>query len=205
MNQFEYKTIDSEIYDMLLKIKGSKFYGLIFYVTHEEEIKEKLLFTRNLYPQATHYCYAYRIGINGEFYKANDNGEPSGTAGLPIYNQLLSSELTNVLLIVVRYFGGTKLGVSGLIKAYKETAQETLAVCKIVTKELTSVFILKFDYQHQSSIMNLLKKSNAEIIKSDFSEKINLQISILQKNEEAYLEKCKPFLDQKFMIQSKAS
>ena len=108
-DKFIYKTIDSEITDALLKIKGSKFYGLLFNVSNEQEIKNYLQYSQELYPNATHYCYAYRLGISGELYRANDDGEPSGTAGLPIYNQLLSSELTNVILIVVRYFGGTKL------------------------------------------------------------------------------------------------
>ena len=202
---FEYKTIAYPVTDALIKIKGSKFFGLIFHVASEEEIKKHLKETQELYPQATHYCYAFRLGIEGENYRANDDGEPSGTAGLPIYNQLLSSELTNVLLIVVRYFGGTKLGVGGLIKAYKEGAQFTIEQAEIVTKEISERYQLTFDYSHQSSVMMLLKKLNLEIESFDFSENCKLILDIPLRKHEEFLDKFDSLFAQNFVIQNKVS
>lgn len=198
-DNFIYKTIDSEITDALLKIKGSKFYGLIFNVNNEQEVKNYIKLSVTLYPNATHYCYAFRIGISGELYRVNDDGEPSGTAGLPIYNQLLSSGLTNVLLIVVRYFGGTKLGVGGLIKAYKESAQYTIESAKIITKELSEKYELVFDYTYQSSIMTLLKKLTIEILSSLFSDKCNLTIELPMKRKDLFFEKFNSYFAQNFV------
>ncbi|CVK16968.1 uncharacterized protein, YigZ family [Apibacter mensalis] len=198
-DNFIYKTIDSEITDALLKIKGSKFYGLIFNVNNEQEVKNYIKLSVTLYPNATHYCYAFRIGISGELYRVNDDGEPSGTAGLPIYNQLLSSGLTNVLLIVVRYFGGTKLGVGGLIKAYKESAQYTIESAKIITKELSEKYELVFDYTYQSSIMTLLKKLTIEILSSLFSDKCNLTIELPMKKKDLFFEKFNSYFAQNFV------
>lgn len=142
---FEYKTIDTPIENTLFKEKGSKFIGFAFPVTDEAELKKALEKVRGEHLKATHHCYAFRIGIHGENYRANDDGEPSGSAGLPIFNQLLANDITNVLLVVVRYYGGTKLGVSGLVKAYKESAKITLEKALIVTKnwrqKLKSVLI----------------------------------------------------------------
>jgi uncharacterized YigZ family protein len=202
---FEYKTISKPVTDALLKIKGSKFYGLLFPVKLEEEVKKYIKQSEELYPQATHYCYAFRLGIKGETYRANDNGEPSGTAGLPIYNQLLSSEITNVLLIVVRYFGGTKLGVGGLIKAYKESAQHTIEQTEIITKELSEQYQLLFEYSHQSSVMTLLKKLDIDILSSDFSEKCNLLIEIPMRKKELFFEKFNSLFAQNFITQKKVS
>jgi len=118
-----YKTIRNPVEEILFKEKGSKFIGFGFSVDDESEAKKYLENLWQKYPDATHICYAYRLGVNGEIYRANDDGEPSGSAGLPIYNQIISKEITNVLVASVRYYGGTKLGVSGLIKAYKLSAQ----------------------------------------------------------------------------------
>lgn len=198
-DNFVYKTIDSEITDALLKIKGSKFYGLIFNVNNEQEVKHYIKLSVTLYPNATHYCYAFRIGISGELYRVNDDGEPSGTAGLPIYNQLLSFELTNALLIIVRYFGGTKLGVGGLIKAYKESAQYTIESAKIITKELSEKYELVFDYTYQSSITTLLKKLSIEILSSLFSDKCNLTIELPMKKKDLFFEKFNSYFAQNFI------
>ena len=124
--QFSYTTIKTEVRDILLKEKGSKFIGFAFPINNEKELKTALEGLKIEHPKATHHCYAFRIGINGENYRANDDGEPSGSAGLPIYNQLLAHNLTNILVVIVRYYGGTKLGVSGLVKAYKESTKITL-------------------------------------------------------------------------------
>ena len=167
---FEFQTISKAIEDILLKEKGSKFIGFAYPVNSESEIKEKLSHLRALHPKATHHCYAYRLGPNGENYRANDDGEPSGSAGLPIYNQLLAHQVTNVLLVVIRYYGGTKLGVGGLVKTYKESAKYTLEQAKIITKELESGLEVRFKFSQQNLIFTLLNKYDAKIIDFDAKE-----------------------------------
>src|SRR5690554_4827240 len=132
-----YLTIFKKIGDVSFKERGSKFIGFAIPVNDEEEAKEEVKELWKLHPDATHICYAYRLGLEGEIYRANDDGEPSGSAGLPIYNQILSKGLTNVLVASVRYYGGTKLGVPGLVKAYKQSARMVLDEAKIVKKHLT--------------------------------------------------------------------
>ncbi len=162
--EFSFNTIKLPIENILLKEKGSKFIGFAFPVENEKEVKEALGKVKEEHPKATHHCYAFRLGITGENYRANDDGEPSGSAGLPIYNQLLANNVTEILLIVVRYYGGTKLGVSGLVKAYKETAKYTLENSEIITKELQSELEIQFDFAQQNVIFTLLNKFDAKII-----------------------------------------
>lgn len=162
--KFEFKTIESPIKDVLLKEKGSKFWGYAFPVNSENELKNALNEIWEQHPKATHHCYAFRLGLNGENYRANDDGEPSGSAGLPIYNQLLANDLTNVLLVVVRYYGGTKLGVSGLVKTYKESAKLTLEESVFVTRELETELEVRFQFSQQNIIFTLLNKFDAKIL-----------------------------------------
>ena len=181
--QFSFKTIKSPLENILLKEKGSKFIGFAFPVNNEAEIKAALEKVRTEHPKATHHCYAFRLGIEGENYRANDDGEPSGSAGLPIYNQLLANELTHILLIVVRYYGGTKLGVSGLVKTYKESAKLTLEESEIITKDLESGVEIEFDFNKQNQIFTLLNKFDGKIL-NFFSEeqcKIIAKINTSQK------------------------
>jgi uncharacterized YigZ family protein len=163
----EYKTIEKLIENTLLKEKGSKFIGFAFPVNNEKELKNALDKIKTEHPKATHHCYAFRMGLNGENYRANDDGEPSGSAGLPIYNQLLANEITNVLVISVRYYGGTKLGVSGLVKAYKESAKITLEEANIITKELESEIEIQFQFNQQNLIFTLLSKFDAKVLNFD--------------------------------------
>ena len=160
---FEFQTIDRDTEDILLKEKDSKFIGFAYPVHSESDIKLRLSKLQEMHSKATHHCYAYRLGIIGENYRANDDGEPSGSAGLPIYNQLLAHQITNVLLVVIRYYGGTKLGVGGLVKAYKECAKYTLEHTKIITKELESQIELKFKFSQQNVIFTLLNKYDGKI------------------------------------------
>ena len=181
--QFSFKTIKSPLENILLKEKGSKFIGFAFPVNNEAEIKAALEKVRTEHPKATHHSYAFRLGIEGENYRANDDGEPSGSAGLPIYNQLLANELTHILLIVVRYYGGTKLGVSGLVKTYKESAKLTLEESEIITKDLESGVEIEFDFNKQNQIFTLLNKFDGKIL-NFFSEeqcKIIAKINTSQK------------------------
>ncbi|UOE38687.1 IMPACT family protein [Chryseobacterium oryzae] len=164
---YEYQTIERPVENILLKEKGSKFIGFAFPVQDETELKETLEKVRTEHPKATHHCYAFRFGLKGELYRANDDGEPSGSAGLPIYNQLLANELTNILLVVVRYYGGTKLGVSGLVKAYKESAKVTLEEAEIITKELETKIEITFNFNQQNVIFTLLSKFDAKVLNFD--------------------------------------
>lgn len=182
---FEFRTIKNEVSEVLLKEKGSKFLGFAMPVNSEEDIKKSLGKIRDIHPKATHHCYAFRLGINGENYRANDDGEPSGSAGLPIFNQLLANQITNILLVVMRYYGGTKLGVSGLVKAYKESAKLTLEQTEIITKELETAVKIKFGYAQQSAVFSLLNKFNAQI--SNFISEADCVIETSVKN--ADLEK----------------
>ena len=192
--EFSFNTIKSPVENILLKEKGSKFIGFAFPVDDEAELKKSLEKIREEHPKATHHCYAFRLGMKGENYRANDDGEPSGSAGLPIYNQLLAHEITNVLVIVVRYYGGTKLGVSGLVKTYKESAKITLEEAEIITKELESEIEISFNFSQQNQIFTLLNKFDGRIldflsdekcvitakIKTSLNENISEQLSEMQ-------------------------
>lgn len=175
---YEFKTISKPIENTLLKEKGSKFIGFAFPVNNEVELKKALDKIKSDHPKATHHCYAFRLGINGENYRANDDGEPNGSAGLPIYNQLLAHEITNTLVIVVRYYGGTKLGVAGLVKAYKESAKMTLEESEIITKELETEIEIQFNFNQQNTIFTILSKFEAKIINFDAQENCVIQASI---------------------------
>ncbi|OVE63292.1 IMPACT family protein [Chryseobacterium mucoviscidosis] len=185
---FNFKTIESAVENTLLKEKGSKFLGFAFPVNNEEELKHALEKIRAEHPKATHHCYAFRMGLNGENYRANDDGEPSGSAGLPIYNQLLANEITNVLVISVRYYGGTKLGVSGLVKAYKESAKITLEEANIITKELETTVEIQFNFNQQNIIFTLLSKYDAKIINFDAQERAIISAKIKLRHKDEILE-----------------
>lgn len=172
---FSYKTIKNPVKDILLKEKGSKFIGYAYPVFNENDLQQKIKDIKELHPKATHHCYAFRLGINGENYRANDDGEPTGSAGLPIYNQLLAHNLTNILVIIVRYYGGTKLGVSGLVKTYKESAKLTLEQTEIITKELETMIEINFKFSQQNIIFSLLNKFDAKI--TDFLAEDQCKIS----------------------------
>lgn len=138
-----YKTIASESEEVLFKEKGSKFFGYAFPIQNEDEVKPIIENLKKQHPNAVHYCYAYQLGTAPKIsYRANDDGEPSNTAGTPIYGQIQSYGLTNILVVVVRIFGGTKLGVSGLISAYKTTAQMTLEASEVVEKTIDVDFLI---------------------------------------------------------------
>lgn len=158
-----YKTIDVPVEATLYKDKGSKFIGYLFHITTEEEVKQKLEEVKKKYHDARHWCYAYRLGFDGLTYRVNDDGEPSNTAGQPIYGQLLSFDVTNVLLVVVRYFGGVKLGVGGLIKAYRTSAEETLTAANIEEKIIKETIVIKSSYEHVDKVMRLIKTYQLEI------------------------------------------
>ncbi|HNW49993.1 MAG TPA: YigZ family protein [Prolixibacteraceae bacterium] len=178
-----YKTIEAPS-EGLFKDKGSKFISYAFPVASEDQVKEIVLQIRKEHFNARHHCYAYRLGYTGEKYRANDDGEPSGTAGRPIHGQLLSNDLTNVLIVVVRYFGGTLLGVSGLINAYKTAATEAIKNARIVTKIIELEYELVFDYMVQNSVMRIIKDEQLDVRFSSYELFCKLRISIRQNKEE---------------------
>ncbi|ASK31910.1 hypothetical protein CEY12_18140 [Chryseobacterium sp. T16E-39] len=185
----EYKTIENPIENTLIKEKGSKFIGFAYPVNNDNELKNALEKVRTEHPKATHHCYAFRMGLNGENYRANDDGEPSGSAGLPIYNQLLAHEITNVLVIVVRYYGGTKLGVSGLVKAYKESAKFTLEEAHIITRELETEVEIQFNFNQQNTIFTLLSKFDAKVLNFDADDNCILTASLKTAQKENISDK----------------
>ena len=165
----------------LYKEKGSKFIAYADKVYSEDEIKNILEKIRKDHPQSRHVCYAYRLGISGNNYRHNDDGEPSGTAGKPIYGQLLSFNVTNVLVAVVRYFGGTKLGVGGLITAYKEAAKDALENGGIVEETAKKTLIFSFDYGKMSDVMNFLKRNHLDF-EQEFNEIPQIKVHIRLKD-----------------------
>ncbi len=145
------------------KDKGSKFIAYAFEINSEQEFKNQLEKIKKEHFKARHHCYAYAIGPGHEKYRYNDDGEPGGTAGLPIYNQIKSKELTNIGIVVVRYFGGTKLGVPGLINAYKNSTKEALDNAEIVEKFIEDTISIKYDYKYTGEIMKVINSSSAKI------------------------------------------
>ncbi len=159
-----YTTIAQATEEILFKEKSSKFFGYAFPIQSEEEVKPIIEQLRKLHPHAVHYCYAYQIGTEKISYRANDDGEPSNTAGAPIYGQIQSFGLTNILLVVVRIFGGIKLGVGGLITAYKTTAQLVLEVAEIIEKTIDIHFLISFDYKNMNKVMRVIKEKKLDIV-----------------------------------------
>ena len=162
----------------LYKEKGSKFIAIAFPVLSEEEVKEQLLLIRKEFYDARHHCYAYLLGIDKSISKSNDDGEPSGTAGKPILNQILSKGLTNTCIVVVRYFGGVKLGVSGLVTAYKTAAREALENGNTAERTIHAVFGLTFQYPLMNEVMRLIKEENLETRNQRFEIQCYLEILV---------------------------
>ena len=149
------------------KDRGSKFLAYTFPISTVDDFKNQLQFVKKEHPKATHYCFAYRIGADGSHFRTSDAGEPSGTAGRPILGQIDSKNLTNILIIVVRYFGGTLLGVPGLIKAYKTVSSLVLQCTPAIRKEVLVHYQLQFNYTEIDEVMRVLKQYNCSVLKSD--------------------------------------
>jgi len=169
------------------KAKGSKFHGYAWSVYSEEEVKQCLQKLKELHPKARHHCYAWRLGLSDDHYRVNDAGEPSGTAGKPIYGQIRSNDLRNILIVVVRYFGGTKLGVPGLISAYKLTAEETINQAVRIEKNVLDYFRIHFDYSQMNTVMSVMKRSDVQIIEQNFEEACQIRFSIKQADRESLI------------------
>lgn len=164
-----YHTIIAPSEEVLFKDRNSKFYGIAFPVASEEDIKSKLEELKKQHYQARHWCYAWVLGMQYERFRANDDGEPSNSAGAPIHGQLQSFNLTNVLVVVVRYFGGTKLGVGGLINAYRTAAKMALEKAIIVERTIDVQFTITFEYPLMNSVMRLIKEENIKIVSQEMT------------------------------------
>lgn len=176
-----YKTIASSVQEVIFKEKSSKFLGYAFPVTSEEEIKAHLEEVKKAHFSARHWCYAWQLGYGtNQRYRANDDGEPNNTAGIPIYGQIQSFEFTNILVIVVRYFGGIKLGVGGLVQAYKTTAQLTLQEAEIEEKLITEELCIRFEYPLMNKVMRVVKEQNLNITQQLLTENCELHLAIRQ-------------------------
>jgi uncharacterized YigZ family protein len=178
-----YKTINVPSEEALFKDRGSKFFGYAFPVTNEDQIKLQLEALKKLHYNARHWCYAWQLGKSYDAYRANDDGEPSNSAGMPIFGQIQAFDLTNVLVIVVRYFGGTKLGVGGLMQAYKTAARMSLEKSIIVKKTIDEAFILKFDYPEMNTVMRIIKDEHLLI--SNQKLELDCELQILVRKKEA--------------------
>lgn len=184
-----YKTIDTPGNETLFKDRNSKFFGFAFPIKNEEEVKKELLNLKKIHHSARHWCYAWRIGTDENCrYRVNDDGEPSNSAGQPIYGQLLSYDVTNVLVVVVRYFGGVKLGVGGLINAYRESASLALQEAIIIEKTINHDFCISFEYKNMNKVMRVIKENNLTITKQDLTLNCKVYIAV-RKNKVASIKK----------------
>lgn len=177
-----YNTIAFPSEEILFKEKGSKFFGYAFPIKSEEEVKPIIDVLRKQHPTACHYCYAYQLGSEKISYRANDDGEPSNSAGMPIYGQIQSFSVTNTLVIIVRIFGGTKLGVGGLITAYKTAAQITLENCSIVEKTIDVHYLISFDYKNMNKVMRVIKEKNLDIVNQKMEMSCEIEVKTRKKN-----------------------
>lgn len=183
-----YKTITKPTESVLFKDKNSKFFGYAFPVLNEDEVKIKIEKLKKEHHAARHWCYAYQIGIEKISYRANDDGEPNNSAGIPIYGQILSFGVTNILIVVVRYFGGVKLGVTGLINAYKTTAQLSLEASKIIEKTINIGYLISFDYKNMNTVMRIIKERNLNIIHQKLEMDCKITISVRKKEAQSVFE-----------------
>lgn len=188
-----YLTIEDRA-EGVYKEKGSKFISLAFPVTTQEEIREIVKDIKKEYFDARHHCYAYILGHDKSVFRTNDDGEPSSTAGKPIYGQLLSKDLTNILVVVVRYFGGTKLGVSGLIQAYKQATIDVLNNSKIIEKTVDEVYSVSFDYSLMNDVMKVMKEYDLHQQNHKFENDCYLEFRIRKRDSKVVVDNLK-FID----------
>ena len=179
----------------LFKDKGSKFLAFAYPVSNDQEIKKLVEALKKEYFDARHHCYAYRLGADKLTFRANDDSEPSGTAGKPILGQIVSKDITNVLIVVVRYFGGTLLGTSGLINAYKNASSDALSKAVIIEKKVFAIYQLVFNYEQMNYVMKIIKDHDLESFDQSFEITCSLQVKIRLSMVEALLQKFSPLYE----------
>lgn len=177
MSQF-FKTILEPNEAYLYKEKKSKFYGHAFPLSNKEALEEIIVSLKEQYSNANHFCYAWQIGVNQPIYKLNDDGEPNNTGGAPIYGQIQSFELTNVVVVVVRFFGGVKLGPGGLITAYKAAAKGALEQAKIITSEIKDLYSLEFPYSKMHAVIRIVQSQKGTILEQFVENTCKMKISL---------------------------
>ena len=188
MEKDTYKTLATPSPETLFKEKNSKFFGYAYPVTTEDEVKALLIDIRKQHHSARHWCYAFQLGTETVYYRANDDGEPNNSAGMPIYGQIQSFGVTNVLVIVVRYFGGVKLGVGGLISAYRTSAQMALEESEIIEKTIDAYFTLAFGYADMNRVMRIIKEKNLNIVSQKMENDCEITLSTRKQNAPMVLE-----------------
>lgn len=196
MEEDIYKTLAAPGSETLFKDKGSKFLGYAYPIASEEQAKQIISELKKTHHSARHWCYAWKLGVDPVRYRANDDGEPGNSAGQPIFGQILAADVTDVLVVVVRYFGGVKLGVGGLIRAYKTAAQYALEASTIVSKVITEELTLIFDYEHMDKIMRIVKQKKLTIRSQEMNEKCT---TILSVNKSQFLGVKNAFLTMHFL------
>ncbi|WP_333875892.1 IMPACT family protein [Flavobacterium sp.] len=179
-----YNTLAQPSAEILYKEKNSKFFGYAIPIESEEDVKTHLEALRKQHQGAVHFCYAFQLGTDTVYFRANDDGEPGNSAGMPIYGQIQSFGVTNVLVVVVRFFGGVKLGVGGLISAYRTAAQMALAEADIIEKTINVHFVISFDYKNMNKVMRIIKEKNLEIVAQKMEESCQIEIATRKKNAE---------------------
>lgn len=183
-----YRTVEV-VAEGLYKEKGSKFLAFVYPVATEEQIREIITGIKGKYYDARHHCYAWRLGAAKTHFRMNDDGEPSSTAGKPIFGQIQSFDLTNVLIVVVRYFGGTKLGVSGLINAYREAAADAIRNAVIVEKTVDEILRIRFSYLVLNDVMKVIKEENPEVLERNFELSCEMLLAIRRKELPKLIER----------------
>jgi len=182
--QDTYKTLAKPSNEILFKEKNSKFYGYAFPVLTEEEIKQNIEKLRKIHYGAVHFCYAFQLGTDTVYFRANDDGEPTNSAGMPIYGQIQSLGLTNILIVIVRFYGGIKLGVGGLISAYRTAANLALLESEIIEKTINIQYEIQFANKNINKVMRIIKEKNLEIISQEMNESCKIVIATRKKNAE---------------------
>jgi uncharacterized YigZ family protein len=183
-----YKTVAGPS-EGVFRDRGSKFMGYAYPILSDEEVKAILLKLRSEHAKARHFCWALRLSPDRGVFRIQDDGEPSGTAGRPILNTMLSADVTNILIVVVRYFGGTLLGVPGLINAYKTAAVEALQAAEIIEKTVNDIYELQFDYLVMNDVMRLIKEEKLNVLSQNFDNACNIKIEIRKANLNSILGK----------------
>lgn len=180
----EYRTLAASSEETLFKDRGSKFFGYAFPVQSEEEVKLQIDELRAQHSNARHFCYAFQLGVESISYRANDDGEPNNSAGMPIYGQIQSFNITNVLVVSVRYFGGTKLGVGGLINAYRNSAKLAIEASQIIVKTINVRFRISFPYHLMNKVMRIIKEQNIQIVNQNLELNCTYIIAVRKKESE---------------------
>lgn len=195
-----FQTLAQEAPETLLKEKSSKFLGFAYPISSADDVKPLIDNLKKIHPNAVHHCYAFRLGTGEIYERANDDGEPSNTAGAPILGQIKSFDLTNTLVVVVRYYGGIKLGVGGLISTYRASAQLTLEGAEIVTQEIRSEFELHFQYEHMNKVMRIIREKQLEIV----SQKMDMNCTLIVSVKKSQADRVPEYFAGLFQLKVKA-